>query len=1802
MKIFVRHRFIFDLLLQLLLLAVSYRPLISGTSYGSDTAVSIVNPFNITDQDNIIKTFAATKNGFAFVDATTTCSFQSIFPVAGPINLRGGKLYLQSDLILTNTGTFADLGTIIGQNHSVVLSESNDTFANNTTSTNTLVFPLVARVTALRPIFSLDWSYDNQYLAVVTTSGPGNELHIYSFNGTTLTLLTGINLGSNGTSVRWRPNSYYLAVATPGTANEIRIYLFNGISTLTLKNTQNPVGTLNSVAWQGRGDYLAAAGSVVYVYHFNAGTETLDVQYTPTNNAALNGTISYDNLHWAPIGNTNDFIAGTSGGSLHLYNFTGSAVSHLKRYDLGTAIRSLDWAPTSTYVALGFTGGNIKTYQHTASLNTIIFKNTAIIASSVNTVSWKPDATQLTAGCNTFAGNEHQFFSFDTTSYALTNIYNIEVGNNVNAVKFSNDNGMYNARADNSTQFLSVFKESSTSFIFQDLHLFLNGNLTLNSPITFMGDCSINGRGSQLTFTGNGAINIAQNSLLEVANSNLKFEQPYAFALQGKTSQLSLQNSQITLDNDIVFGDGSWKVYDDVTITGPHILAYSSANTSTIHANSNLIFNNGATFEIGRVTALGSSPLLFENDSAHLVLDNATLHITNSGLRITKGVLDVYNESIINVDYTDTYLSITAQALQFGDGIIKANDATIILHGSGTKLDLINGGIIFDNCVTQTLVQFYGQPQLAVETTTSLYFKRPIKFENGWFRPRLGFMFVIDPGSYWTFDNTRISYDEVASDYVLTATIARKGYFLLDDNGRITLNTGIVYNNLLIDGKNILFTGNGQLPGIISFMSNTTSLTWDLLSHSINNIELNGQEIIFTENSGLDNGYSFIGTGTINLLETTFMLNTQENTWHGNLCWVGNGSTITLRNNFSLDGTWTLSGIQTIDGNAFTFDLGNTGSIIIERGAHVTFRNLTLQDVSRHNGIVCCDNTSKITLDNVKITQNGDYLFNKGSILFSNNVNLDSQGTTDRVYSFSYASNQTSTIFDASTLHIQGIKFAIGRNDATITTPSRQPLIFAERDSVIDLCGGTLHITSSGMTVTKGTILVSSYSNIETETPKFEYGLVFGDGINNNNDAILEINGGQQLNILSGKIYYNNYAKEDRFIFDSQSSCITIMAYQGFVTRRPMLIKNGILRHPGLLDNINEEAGGKFGQLNMLSQHTADKSEHRVSTSSLYPAYFLDGEYLQSLVGYTSVPLFFVQGTGSLSGSGGSNSPVTISNHTVLLNLGLGAGMRNSIILNGGTIKLVQDTNLFDDGTITGSGTINLDIYNLGLGIKDSIITNTLLIQASKGRIELNSPLDLYGTWTLQGTLELHGRGNILNLSTCGKIIVQPHTNVYLTNIVLKGIGTTTNNIELTDPTSHLILSRVYLELDNNYTFTAGGIIVNGPTTIGLANYNLLLDNAASMTINGVTLWQDPLDTINHGKITFGSGPLINYLSLVSNGTIKTASNLDSEQSAENLATQLNTIDHGPSNIDIASSSHQLAFDVFLSSDHMMNIPDNTVINGNGHTMHIASNASGVITIAAGKTATFHNVIFRNYTDTIFALGAGAQVIFGDGVYLELTQNQALERQWTFTGNSGIYGNGYELALDPYAIEVLPHSALTMHSVALTGLKGTNLHGDDATSSIILSQVTMYLDHTFSITTGGLVFDPDVVIVGTNTFTYASDATSSIARDSQLYLSGITFNYAPSVANRDLFAMIDQSSRLFIDGCTLSSTTTGMRLTRGTLIADHKNFLDNAGATSISEGFAFGDGNPEHDLSIEVKPGGSLNLIAGQWDYHNTNV
>jgi hypothetical protein len=2053
-------------------------PQLSPASYGSDTAVSIVNPFNITGQDNAILAFGAAKNGFSFSDSAATCSFQSLFSVSGPITLNGGKLYLQSDLLITNTGSFADLGTIFGQNHAITFAQSATSVSSSTNPSNTRTLALIARVTALQSIFSLDWSYDNKYLAVATTNAAGGsfELHIYSFDGSTLTEVAGANLTNSTTSVRWRPNSYYLAITSQATNHKLSIYLFNPTgNTLTLKNTQNPTGTMNSVAWQGRGTYLAVAGTVLYVYHFNTGTETLDVQYTTT---GLSGTVTYDNIHWAPIGNKNDFIVGSDSGALHLYTFTGAAAQQLKLYQLGTAITSLDWAPTSTYMAIGFSGGNIKTYQHTAATNTIGFKATAIIPSTVNSVSWKPDATDLTAGFNSFSGDEHQLFSFNTTSYVGTKMYGIVVPTNVNAVKFSNTSGTYIARADNSTRYLSIYKESSSPFILDNVILYLNGNLALGSPLNFTGNCIINGRSNTITFTGDGAINIGANSNLATSNVTFDFKKAGAFALQGRTSKMSLQDTTLQLDNDITFGDGSLDVYQDVTLTGPHTFFYETAFTSTIHANATMTIANGATFSLGRTRAIRSEPLEWENNTAHLAIDNATLHITNSGLTVKKGNIDIYNQSKFNVDYTDTRYSNTTQALVFGDGTNKANDATIILHGNSTTLELSNGAIVLSPCVTTTMIKFDGQPQLSIDSTASIYYKRPINISNGWLKPTSNVSFYVPSTSYLKLTNTRIDYQDIRSDFTMTGTILNAGHITLDNNNSLIMNRGTNYGKTTIAGTDALFSGLGNISGIITFNRNA-SLIWDIADIiGENDINLNGCKITITQNTNATPGFTFAGTGTVELGSQTFALGTEPTEWTGNIYWDSNGGVLKFNGDVTLSGIWTFSGNILLDGQGYIIDFDETGTIILERGAQVEFSNLSLYNISRQSPIACSDNNCKIILNYTDMLLNGDYLFDIGSIYVYYDSTIGIIDGLDGVYTFTYASTKTSTIDTEAYFEIRpNTRFSIGRHDSTVTDPEQQPLVFLDPlTSKLILNGGTLHVTSSGMRLTKGTMLIKDSSDIEVDTPKYDYGLIIGDGTLDN-DFLLKIDSGAQLNIKMGTIYYQNY-RDNRIVFTSPASSIDSFSPSGIWAKTNIWFKDGTIitdnatgvavgYDPGIID-IQES-------ITRITRGEAPYAAKKVTThAGIRPYGLINGDTYYVTDGFSVDDVIAKSGTSHFGGPGGFGGTLTVHDQNATLHTELLTPMTCNIPLNGGTLVIASNTSFANDYVITGSGKVQFLGTKLNFGTDETTMTSTIYWQGlTSGAICLNSNTSLSSTWTFGGLMQFNGNGNDLDMSNRGVLTIRPGATLALENISLKGLGSGKGNINFMSDTSTLKLSNVYLELDNNFSTTIGGIIISGPTVVGTKNYNWLLDQKASMTIDGVTFWQDPLDKTSYGKITFGSGPRSKYLSLVSSGTIKTVTNLDlvtqstadletqirtnsntllyldridsnaklfltknnsnallygnrtnsnaiikldrnirtnsntqlyccrtmsnalllgdrinsnalargirnnsnaiinlcrgaratsntllyccrttsnalitlasniratsnsllyccrttsnalislavttsnqfvinnsnaivklsvdtrtnsnallalavttsnqfvinnsnaivklsvdtrtnsnallalavtasnqfvinnsnaivklsvdartssnaflyccrissnafnalavttSNQFVINnsnaiicLNTQLQTIDHGPANITINTPAYKFSHDLFLSTDHRLSIQNSSIIDGHGHSFYCSSPADGVIDIAPGSTVFFHHITFRNYTDAIFNLGAGSLVVFGDAVHLELLQAQILQQQWTFTGNSEICGIGKELMIDPYAIVVSQNSSLRIHDVALTGLQNTNLSCFDDSSTLILSDADLHLDDNFDFLTGSITFERNVDIVGTNTLTFFSDAPSTIAKDSQLYMSGVTLNFIPSTFNRDLFTMVDQSSRFFIDDCIIKAPY-GMRLIDGTLIADHTNIIDNTGGTSNLQSILFGNGNPIHDLSIEVKPGGSLNLVGGRFEYLNS--
>ncbi len=100
---------------------------------GSETVVSVESSvtFPAGDDDNTMLGFGWFNDGFTLEDMVTTCSFNDVFPVSGTINLNGGTLRLQQDLIFRNSATLQGMGKVIGNGHEMHLSQSINQLPSN---------------------------------------------------------------------------------------------------------------------------------------------------------------------------------------------------------------------------------------------------------------------------------------------------------------------------------------------------------------------------------------------------------------------------------------------------------------------------------------------------------------------------------------------------------------------------------------------------------------------------------------------------------------------------------------------------------------------------------------------------------------------------------------------------------------------------------------------------------------------------------------------------------------------------------------------------------------------------------------------------------------------------------------------------------------------------------------------------------------------------------------------------------------------------------------------------------------------------------------------------------------------------------------------------------------------------------------------------------------------------------------------------------------------------------------------------------------------------------------------------------------------------------------------------------------------------------------------------------------------------------------------------------------------------------------------------------------------------------------
>ena len=1786
---------------------------IFSVNYGSDTAVSIENPSNIVGPTNAIKTFAFCKSGFTFADGATSCTWESIFPVMGDLNLASGILYLDTDLILNNASSIPNLGIIKAYDHIIELSENMTEIGENV-SAGQLVLNLLDRVTLTLDVDTSDWNFNDNYLAIGTAlNTAGNELFIYSFDGSNLVTLTNANLSAGCNDVRWHPASNYLAVGNDLNTAELKIFQFNSISNILIEtDSKNVLGDVDALAWHPSGDNLATGGpnntQELRVFPFSGGTLGTPV----IGNIVPNRDVQKKALSWAPSGNGNYLAVGVTGlvGSpeLLIYYFDGASLTLTANANIDFTVKHLDWSPTGSYIAVGIldSGSNIRVYKHNVWNGTLTEATRDNEIVRVFAVNWKPNGQQLVVGMNRSTETEFRVYDFDDSSTPTLSL-NVEItaANDVRSVVYSHD-GVFIARGDDANQF-SIYKPIATAFIFEDANIILNSNITLRNPITFKGNCLIDGQGKSFIFEDNGSINIKSNSAVNFRLMNLNFASPTTFAIEGQSSNLKFEKSKIILSSDVLLGDGSFEVDGELVITGAYNFRYESDYTSTIKRHSSLKIEDGCIFSLGKTNSTTPiQPLEFESSTSSLDIENSTLNIKNWGFNLLKGSMNFKGESALDIEYFNPSLSSTTQGLVLGDGVNVDNDPFLKFLGNSVHLHFLTGALVLDSAATTSSILFSGEPLLHLIGESTFYIKKPAHFEEGKLILSPDLNILIDSDSYLTSENLRIILEDNSLDCYLTGTIKTWESMLLDRNDFININLGTMSWVVTVSRNNNLFAGIGNFTGELLFTDSNSTLSWDINTRldPLTNINLNGGRIIFTQDAGFSAGLSFVGTGTIDLTVKVFELGSDSLEWIGNHYWIGDGAILRFNNDVTLDGIWTLSGDITIDGNDYDLDLGITGSIVLERGARVTFKNISINGLSRQNSVTCLDDNCLIILNYADLLLTGNYLFDTGSISVHHDSMIKTHKDLDTIYTFSYASTQTSTINYYCNLEIgKNTRFSVGRVDSSKIDINQQPFIFIDGTSQLILDGGTLHITSSGMILTKGELKSIGKSIIEVDNNKYEYSLILGDGTSEN-DFQITIPGNGFLTIASGRVFYNNYAN-DRITLENLASTLRLESSGALTAKRDMVLSDGYLTY-SILGNLAELSGAKVIYDSIIHIHDTPYSLHKVKSRGIDTVLLADGDYFLALEGYSAVhPIVCLDGTSSIGGNAGLASSISLNKDSVILRLMLNPPLLNNITLGGGTCLLDSDMLFGNDYKFTGSGKISLSGKQLSFGTEDTHHTSTLLISASTsgGRVDLRSLTSLSGTWTFDGKIILNGNGNYLDLYSGGVLTVRPGSTLVLESLVLKGLGEGLGNINFMGDDSTLKLINSYIELDNNFTTTKGGIYIDGPTTIGIKDYNWTIDQSASMTIDGNTLWKDPLGIINYGSIEFGSGSIDNYLTLISSGTIKTASNLDI-LNTDTTFLQAQIINSSNAIIILDRQLRWNSNAIVDQGSHFISLNDgkfyavgtvtgDTTLNGRGV-------LSGDINLN-GATLSIRNDLQLSSQTQINS--SGNLDLYENALLLEgdITLPENVDLKFTTSGiidgqeNSLIFGHNSKIRFDE-------HVTVTFRNIKLNNVRN---HSDgNASISILnpwrsqlcLENTEIHLSDNFSFTSGELFLHGDVKICGTSQFNYTSTHAARIASNSTLFFDqGTTFSYGPSTTgNRNLIAMEDRTSILYFNDATLKSTTTGLKLTTGTLIFDGKNYIyneddKNGGAISVSQAIVF-----DSEVNVKIMPAANIEIMSGR--------
>ncbi|TET34768.1 hypothetical protein E3J61_02410 [Candidatus Dependentiae bacterium] len=227
-----------------------------------------------------------------------------------------------------------------------------------------------------------------------------------------------------------------------------------------------------------------------------------------------------------------------------------------------------------------------------------------------------------------------------------------------------------------------------------------------------------------------------------------------------------------------------------------------------------------------------------------------------------------------------------------------------------------------------------------------------------------------------------------------------------------------------------------------------------------------------------------------------------------------------------------------------------------------------------------------------------------------------------------------------------------------------------------------------------------------------------------------------------------------------------------------------------------------------------------------------------------------------------------------------------------------------------------------------------------------------------------------------------------------------------------------------------------------------------------------------------------------------------------------------------------------------------------------------------------------------------------ENVNLVINSNVKVHSYIQFFGDNIINGGGHLVDLDDTGSFIIaPNSSLTLADMTLSNFCDGNVICSDNSSQLILDDVDWKQKDVYRFEQGNILFKGNVSILGTSTFIYDSPYTSTIDSYAQLRIGDdVWIELGKNKDNlQEPLYFTDNTSKLFLDGCHLVITDSGIQFTKGQIkIADDVS-IDLVG-TVTQTGLILGDGTAANDVDLILLSGATITHNSGYLVYNNASA